>query len=108
MGRQSASKKKDTSKARAAKGTKALAVLSKSPKVGSTDAQRPRPKPKPAYKAAAAAGDAEKLASAALMMLGGDKRLGQNGARGSNDDDNEVEAQPFSIYNTPSQSQTNP
>ena len=57
MGRQSASKKKDTSKAWAAKGTKASAAPSKSTKAGSTDAQKPRPKPKPAYEAAAAAGD---------------------------------------------------
>ncbi|KIM79236.1 hypothetical protein PILCRDRAFT_10393 [Piloderma croceum F 1598] len=81
-----ASKKKDTSKPQAAKGTKASAAASKSAKVGSADSQKPRPKPKPAYKAETAAGDAEKLASAALMMLGGDKRQGQKGARGGNDD----------------------
>jgi hypothetical protein len=92
MGRQSASKKKDTSKAWAAKGTKASAAASKSAKAGSTDSQKPRPKPKPAYKAAAAVGDAEKLASAALMMLGGDKRQGRKGARGGDNDDDEVEA----------------
>src|SRR5882762_5390838 len=89
MGRQPASKKKDTSKAQAAKKTKPSAVTSKSAKAGSADPHKPRPKPKPAYKGVAAAGDAEKLAMAALMMLGGDKRQGRRG--GSNDDD-EVEA----------------
>jgi hypothetical protein len=71
MARPAKSKKKDTTKARAAKGSTTAA---KKPTSSATEAKKTRPRPKPAYKGATAEPDAdERVASAALMMLGHDR-----------------------------------
>jgi hypothetical protein len=89
MARPSKSKQKDTTKARAAKGSSTKTTAAKKPMSTAMEAKKTRPRPKPAYKGATADPDAdERVASAALMMLGHDRGATKTSA--GDDDDIEL------------------